>query len=92
MKLSLCQIIALFCTISIGILTVTPFVSTTAADDYWKEINIFYDVMTCDRGYSHGKTITGTDPVLYAFHTPQTHDPSEHSYTYRHYLQMVTVS
>ena len=91
MKLSLCQIAAVLCTLTIGILTVTPFVSTIEADDYWSEVDIYYDVKTCDRGYSHGKVITDTYPRGFTFHEPETHEPSEHSYIYNHYYYNVTV-
>lgn len=92
MRLSLCQVIVVLCALSIGILTVTPFVSTTEADDYWAEIDFNIKIQTCNRGYSHGQVITDTNPTLFRFHEPQTHDPSAHSIVYNYYYSKGTVT
>ena len=86
------QGIAVLCALSIGMMTVTPFVSITDASDYWAEIDFSIKIQTCNRGYSHGQVITETNPRVFRFHEPQTHAPSEHSIVYNYYYSHGTVT
>ena len=92
MKMSLGQTIVVVCVLSIGILTVTPFVSTTYASDYFSEVDFQIEIQTFNRGYSHGQVIKDTWPRHFIFHEPRDHDPSAHSIVYNYYYSKGTVT
>ena len=92
MRVSFYRMIGVFCAISIGIITVTPFVSTTDASDYWAEIDFYVEIRTCNHGFSHGEVIKDTNPRIFRFHEPQTHNPSAHSITYNYYYSSATIN
>ena len=91
MRLSICRTIAVLCALSIGILTVTPFVLTTEADSYWAEIDFYIEIESCDLGFTHREILKETDPRIARIHEPETHDPSEHSMVYNYYYSRSTV-
>ena len=64
MKISLCQIIAIFCLLSIGFITITLIIPSAEADSYTRT---HYDVLVyyCEYGYNHYTYCSPTHLTIY---------------------------